>query len=286
MHTRAVGLLDRLRQLREVVPDDDIAGRTQALVLRGNEFGYDEFGMSRDSLRTAVRFARWLYRSYFRAAAYGIEHIPARGRVVFVANHSGQLPFDGLVICAACFLEPAQPRLVRSMVEYFVPTVPFASYLLARWGQITGTPENCRRLLAAEEAVLVFPEGARGISKPFSKRYQLAEFGHGFLRLALEMRAPIVPVAVIGAEEQAPAINVKPLARLFGAPSFPVVPYPPFVPLVPLPVKYRLYFGEPITVTGDADDDDDVIDEKTRIVKTRIQSMVQLGLRERKHVFW
>lgn len=281
-----MGLLDRLQQLRGAVPDDDIAGRTQALVVRGNEFGFDEFGASRESLRGALRVARWLYRHYFRASAFGVEHIPATGRVLFVANHSGQLPFDGLVIGAACFLEPPQPRLVRSMVEYFVPTVPFASYLFARWGQITGTPENCRRLLAAEEAVLVFPEGARGISKNFSRRYQLAEFGKGFLRLALEMRAPIVPIAVIGAEEQAPAINVKPLARLFGAPSFPVVPYPPFLPLVPLPVKYRLYFGEPIRMTGDPDDDDEVLDEKARSVRNRIQSMIQIGLREREHVFW
>ncbi len=281
-----MGLLDRLRQLRGAIPDDDIAGRSEALVVRGNEFGFDEFGLSRDSFRGAARVARWMYRNYFRASAFGVENIPATGRVLFVANHSGQLPYDGLVIGAACFLEPPQPRLVRSMVEYFVPTVPFVSYLLARWGQITGTPENCRRLLAAEEAVLVFPEGARGISKNFSKRYQLAEFGTGFLRLALEMQAPIVPIAVIGAEEQAPAINVKPLARLLGSPSFPVVPYPPFVPLVPLPVKYRLYFGEPIVVAGDPDDDDEVLDEKTRIVKSRIQSMIQLGLRERKHVFW
>ena len=281
-----MGLLDRLRQLRGAVPDDDIAGRTEALVVRGNEFGYDEFGLSRDSFRGAVRVARWLYRNYFRAAAFGIEHIPASGRVVFVANHSGQLPFDGLAICAACFLEPQTPRLVRSMVEYFVPTVPFASYLFARWGQITGTPENCRRLLAAEEAVLVFPEGARGISKSFSRRYQLAEFGTGFMRLALEMQAPIVPIAVIGAEEQAPAINIKPLARLLRSPSFPVVPYPPFVPVLPLPVKYRLYFGEPIRLTGDPDDDDEVLDEKARIVKNRIQLMIQLGLREREHVFW
>jgi 1-acyl-sn-glycerol-3-phosphate acyltransferase len=256
------------------------------LVVRGNEFGFDEFGLSRESFRGAARVARWLYRHYFRASAFGIEHIPPAGRVLFVANHSGQLPFDGLAIGMACFLEPAQPRLVRSMVEYFIPTVPFASYLLARWGQITGTPENCRRLLAAEEAVLVFPEGARGISKSFSRRYQLAEFGKGFLRLALEMQAPIVPIAVIGAEEQAPAINVKTLARLFGAPSFPVVPYPPFVPLIPLPVKYRLYFGEPIHVTGDPDDDDDVLDDKARVVKNRIQSMIHQGLRERAHVFW
>jgi 1-acyl-sn-glycerol-3-phosphate acyltransferase len=281
-----VGLLDRLRQLRGDVPDDDIAGRTQALVVRGNEFGFDEFGLSRDSFRGAARVARWLYRNYFRASAFGIEHIPPTGRVVFVANHSGQLPFDGLVIGAACFLEPPQPRLVRSMVEYFVPTVPFASYLFARWGQITGTPENCRRLLAAEEAVLVFPEGARGISKSFSKRYQLAEFGKGFMRLALEMQAPIVPIAVIGAEEQAPAINVKPLARLLRTPSFPVVPYPPFLPVVPLPVKYRLYFGEPLRFTGDPDDDDDVLDGQAGIVRTRIQAMIHQGLREREHVFW
>ena len=281
-----MGLLDRLRQLRDTVPEDDVAGRTLALVVRGNEFGFDEFGMSRDSFRGAMRVARWLYRHYFRATAFGVEHIPASGRVIFVSNHSGQLPWDGLVIAAACFLEPPQPRVVRSMVEYFVPTVPFASYLLARWGQIIGTPENCRRLLAAEEAVLVFPEGARGIAKSFAKRYQLAEFGSGFMRLALEMRAPIVPIAVIGAEEQAPAINVKTIARLLGAPSFPVVPYPPFVPILPLPVKYRLYFGEPLRMSGDPDDDDEVLDEKVRIVKTRIQSMIQQGLRERAHVFW
>jgi 1-acyl-sn-glycerol-3-phosphate acyltransferase len=281
-----VGWLERLKQLRGPVPDDDIGGRTQALVVRGNEFGFDEFGLSKDSLRTAARLARWLYRNYFRAEAHGIENIPARGRVIFVSNHSGQLPFDGLVIGAATFLEPPQPRLVRSMVEYFVPSVPFASYLFARWGQITGTPENCRRLLAAEEAVLVFPEGARGISKPFSRRYQLAEFGKGFMRLALEMQAPVIPVAVIGAEEQAPAINVKPLARLLRTPSFPIVPYPPFVPLVPLPVKYRVYFGTPMSFTGNADDDDDVLDEQVRSVRSTIQSMIHVGLRERQHVFW
>ena len=286
MHTRGVSLLDRLRQLRGVVPDDDVPGRAHDLVIRGNEFGFDEFGLSRDSFRGVMTVARWLYRNYFRATAFGVEHIPTSGRVILVSNHAGQLPWDGLVIAAACFLEPTQPRVVRSMVEYFVPAVPFASYMFARWGQIIGTPENCRRLLAADECVLVFPEGARGISKSFAKRYQLADFGTGFMRLALEMHAPIVPIAVIGAEEQAPAINVKSIARLVGAPSFPVVPYPPFFPVLPLPVKYRLYFGEPIWMTGDPDDDEDVLEDKARTVKARIQSMVQQGLRERAHVFW
>jgi 1-acyl-sn-glycerol-3-phosphate acyltransferase len=281
-----VGLVDRLRQLRAKVPEDDLEGRTQALVVHGNEFGFDPFGLSKANLKYAITVARWMYRHYFRAVSHGIENVPASGRVILVSNHSGQLPFDGLVIGSACFLEPPQPRLVRAMVEFFVPTVPFASYLFSRWGQITGTPENCRRLLSAEEAVLVFPEGARGISKPFNKRYQLADFGKGFLRLALETGAPIVPVAVIGAEEQAPAVNVKPLAKLLGMPSFPVVPYPPFIAPLPLPVKYRLYFGEALRFTGDPDDDDEVLDDKVKTVKNRIQSMIHLGLREREHVFW
>lgn len=264
----------------------EVARRSNALTIRQNEYGYDSFGFHRDSLRYPILLTRWLYRSYFRGVAYGLENVPATGRCLFVANHSGQLPFDGLIIAAALFLDAPAPRLVRSMVEHFVPTVPFVSYLLSRWGQITGTPENCRRLLAADEAILVFPEGTRGISKPFSRRYQLTDFGHGFMRLALETRATIIPVAVIGAEEQAPAVNVKPLARLLGMPAFPLVPYPPFVPVLPLPVKYRLYFGEPLCFEGDSDDDEEVIDEKVRAVRNRIQSMLHLGLRERKRVFW
>jgi 1-acyl-sn-glycerol-3-phosphate acyltransferase len=263
----------------------DVARRTRALAIRQNEYGYDPFGFHAGSIGIPLLVMRWLYRSYFRCEAHGVEHVPARGRVLLVANHSGQLPFDGMVIAAAMFFDAPHPRVVRSMVERFVPAMPFASYLLSRWGQITGTPENCRRLLDDDEAILVFPEGARGVSKPFSQRYQLQRFGLGFLRLALETRTPIVPVAVVGAEEQAPAVDIKPIARLLGTPSFPVVPYPPFIP-VPLPVKYRLYFGEPLELTGDPDDDHDVVDEKVRAVKHRIQSMLHWGLKERRHVFW
>jgi 1-acyl-sn-glycerol-3-phosphate acyltransferase len=167
-----------------------------------------------------------------------------------------------------------------------VQTLPFFSYIFARWGQITGTPENCRRLLEDEEAILVFPEGAKGISKPFTQRYQLQEFGLGFMRLALETGAPIVPIAVIGAEEQAPAVNLKPIAKLLGAPAFPVIPAPPFFPILPYPVKYRIYFGDPQKFEGDPDDEDEVLEEKVRHVRNEIQSMIRLGLKERKHIFW
>ncbi len=263
----------------------DYVAREQALAVRENEYGFDAFGFSKNSIRPMMLVTRWLYRVYFRTETHGLTALP-RGKVILVANHSGQIPFDGMVIALSCFLEATPPRIIRTMLEHFVPAMPFVSYLFSRWGQIVGTPENCRRLLSDDEAILVFPEGARGISKPFSKRYQLQEFGLGFLRLALEAGAPIVPVAVIGAEEQAPAINIKPLAKIFGTPAFPIVPYPPFLPLMPLPVKYHLYFGEPILFDGDPDDDDDVLREKVRVVQNRIQSMIHLGLKERRGVFF
>lgn len=282
----AVGWLkQRVSSFVDARVGDDIRDRSKALAVRTNEYGYDQFGFHRDYLKYPMLFARWLYRSYFRAEVHGIENVPADGRVLLIANHSGQLPFDGLMIGTALFLDGKPPRMVRSMVEKFIPSMPFASYLFNRWGQIVGTPENCRRLLRDEQAILVFPEGARGISKPFSERYQLAEFGLGFMRLALETSTPIVPIAVVGAEEQAPAVNLKRVARLVGTPSFPVVPYPPFVPILPLPVKYRIYFGEPMRFTGDGDDDDEVLREKVRAVRNRIQSMLHLGLRARDGVF-
>jgi len=278
-------LKERVGELVDSQLGPEFQKRANAIEIRQNEYGYDSFGFHKGSLRYGAWVAKLLYRNYFRAETHGIENVPP-GRVLLVANHSGQLPFDALVIWASMFFEPDPPRVVRSMVEKFIPTMPFVSYLITRLGQITGTPENCRRLLVDDEAILVFPEGVRGISKPYTQKYQLQDFGLGFMRLALETDTPIVPIAVIGAEEQAPAINVKALAKLLGAPALPLTPIPPFFPIVPLPVKYRLYFGEPLRFDGDPDDDDEVIGDKVRTVKNSIQSMIQLGLKERKHVFW
>ena len=193
--------------------DEEFHRKWKALPSAQNEYGYDPFGFNRDDAKVAVLFARFLYRDYFRADAFGLDKVP-EGRVLFVSNHSGQLPFDGLCIASALLFDRNPPRMVRAMVERFTQTMPFVSYLFSRWGQIMGTPENCRRLLHDDEAILVFPEGAKGISKPFTQRYQLQNFGLGFMRLALETKSPIVPVAVVGAEEQAPAFNFKPLAKL------------------------------------------------------------------------
>lgn len=248
-----------------------------------NEFGVDPFGYDPEVIKLIAPVAAWLYRSYFRCRVVGMEHIPD-GRLLLISNHSGQLPFDAMMIATSMLLDAPRPRIVRSMVERWSAELPFVSELFVRAGQVVGDPEVCKRLLDADEAVLVFPEGARGISKLFAQRYQLERFGHGFMRLALETKTPIVPVALVGAEEQAPAIyDIKPLAKLTGFPAFPVV-VPQLVPL-PLPVKYHIHFGQPMLFDGDADDDDDVIAGHVKKVKSTIQRMLQRGLEERTSIF-
>jgi 1-acyl-sn-glycerol-3-phosphate acyltransferase len=172
-------------------------------------------------------------------------------------------------------------------VERFISTLPFFSVWFPRVGQVLGTPENARRLLEAGEPLLIFPEGVKGISKTFHSRYKLAPFSPGFMRLALESDVPIVPIAVIGAEEQYPSVaEITKLAQRVGMPSLPIIPQLFVGMLAPLPTKYRLYFGEPLRFSGDPDDEDAAIDEKVWVVQASVQSMVNRGLRERKAIFW
>lgn len=278
------GLIRRgFRQWTRSIGGPELEERLAHIPSKSNEYGVDPFGLDLEFTKAAIAPVLWLYRNYFRVEAFGIENIP-QGRALLISNHSGQLPFDGAMIGAAMLVEPQTPRMVRSMVEKWVPSLPYASTVFARLGQVVGTPENCRRLLQQGEAILVFPEGVRGISKLYRDRYRLQEFGNGFMRLALETNTPIVPVGVVGAEEQAPALaDLKGVARLFGMPSLPITPTG--LPL-PLPVKYRIYFGEPMTFSGSADDEDAEIARNVDRVKEMIQSLLNQGLRDRKGIFW
>ena len=280
---RSVG--DRVVRMAEDLVSQDIDARIAAIKTFPNELGHDPFGFDPETSRYMLAVAALLHRRYFRTQVFGIDRVP-KGRVLIVANHSGQVPLDGVIIGAALMLDANPPRFPRSMVEKWSAELPFVSTLFPRVGQVVGSPDNARRLLHQEESLIVFPEGARGISKKFGERYQLTDFGLGFVRLALETNTPIVPVAVIGGEEQYPSIaDVKPLAKLLGMPAFPVIPQL-FVGMVaPLPTKYRLYFGEPFYFEGDPDDDDSSVEQKVWLVKSTIQSMVNRGLRERKGVF-
>jgi len=281
-------MLTALRHLKEraiASVDEDVAERIDMLPKKNlNEFGVDEFGFDPEMVKLIAPAAVWMYRNYFRVKTYGTENIPESGRFLMIGNHSGQLPFDAFMVGVASLLEAPKPRVLRSMVERWSAELPFVSHLFVRMGQVVGDPATCRRLLEADEGVLVFPEGARGINKMFAQRYQLTDFGHGFMRLALETHSPIVPVAVVGAEEQAPAVaNIKPIAKMAGLPAAPLI-FPQVVPL-PLPTQYHIHFGEPLTFKGDPDDDDDVIAGHVKKVKNTITRMLQRGLEMRESIF-
>jgi 1-acyl-sn-glycerol-3-phosphate acyltransferase len=265
----------------------DFEDRWQKLRRRYEEMGGDPFGYDIETTKYAAIVCSFFYRVYFRTEVHGLDKVPD-GRVLLVANHSGQVPIDGAIIACSFALDANPPRMIRAMVEKWAMTLPFVSTFFSRVGQVVGVPENARRLLEMGELLLVFPEGIRGISKPITRRYQLEEFGHGFMRLAIETGTPIVPLAVIGAEEQYINLgNLRWAARSFGMPVFPVVPQL-FVPggAMPLPTKYRLYFGEPMRFSGDPDDDDAAIEEKVWLVRQTIQSMVNRGIKARKGVFF
>jgi 1-acyl-sn-glycerol-3-phosphate acyltransferase len=264
--------------------DDDLVARIDGLPRDNlNEFGTDPFGFDPEILKLSAPIALWFYRNYFRCECHGLENIPD-GNFMLVGNHSGQLPFDAAMITTSVLVDAPKPRIMRSMVERWSAELPFVGSFFVRAGQVVGDPAVARRLLESGEGVLVFPEGARGISKLFSQRYQLTDFGHGFMRLAMQTSSPIIPVALVGAEEQAPSVaDIKPLAKMLGFPAVPLV-LPQLVPL-PLPVKYHLWFGEPMVFEGDADEDDEVVASHVKQVKHTLQRMLQRGLDERQGIF-
>jgi 1-acyl-sn-glycerol-3-phosphate acyltransferase len=266
----------------------EVDERIRKVPTRLNEFGFDPWGLHPETVRRRILPVLLLYRYWFRVETTGVERVPPGG-VLLVANHAGQLPFDAAMVSTAMLLEAEPPRILRGMAEYWVSQLPFVSELAARGGAVAGTPETCREMLEAGEAVLVFPEGVRGMNKLYKERYKLQRFGTGFLRLALEARVPIVPVAVVGSEEQQPGLaNWRRLGQALGMPAFPVTPTFPWLGplgLLPLPVKYRIQFGEPLPFEGSPSDEDAVIESKVEVVRAAIDELLARGLAERKGVF-
>ncbi len=257
------------------------------------DYEIDDFGRDEAFLNVVLSLAQVLYQSYWRVEASGVEHVPDQGRALLVSNHSGVLPFDGLMIGLALYNETASQRLPRALADSWFPTLPFVSTLLQKTGQVQAHPLNALRLLERDELVAVFPEGTRGIGKPFRERYQLQRFGRGgFIKVALQARAPIIPVAVVGAEEIYPVIGRwDPLARLLGLPFFPVTPTWPWMGplgLAPLPTKWFIDIGAPIHLDGydaRAAANPSVVARLTEQVRTTIQRMLLERLAKRRSVF-
>jgi 1-acyl-sn-glycerol-3-phosphate acyltransferase len=223
----------------------------------------DEFGFDRE-LTDDVFFPmlRLLYRDWFRIEVEGADNLPKTGPALVVANHSGVIAMDAMMLSVAVHDEHPAGRYLRLLGADLVFRVPILSELARKHGSTLACAPDAERLLEAGEIVGVFPEGFKGVGKLYRDRYKLQRFGRGgFVSAALRTGTPIVPVSIIGAEEIYPMLgNIKPLARLLGTPYFPITPTFPWLGplgLIPLPSKWLISFGTPIDTAGRSEQADD-----------------------------
>lgn len=259
------------------------------------DYDVDEFGYDAELTdQVLVPLFRPLFEKYFRVTVRGVENIPDTGGALVVCNHSGVVPWDGLMAQIAVHDHHPADRHLRLLAADLVFVLPFVNQLARKGGHTLACADDAARLLARGEVVGVMPEGFKGIGKPFADRYKLQRFGRGgFVSTALRAGAPIVPCSIVGAEEIYPMIgNAKTVARLLGLPYFPVTPTFPWLGAlgaVPLPTKWTIEFGEPIPTDGyppEAADDPMLMFNLTDQVRETIQHTLYKLLVERRSVFF
>ena len=220
------------------------------------DYHVDEFGYDPELVdHVLAPLLRPLYRRWWRVRTEGLEHVPTSGPALVVGNHAGTLPFDAMMVALAIHDEHPAHRILRMLAADLAFTLPLIAPLARKSGNTLACEEDAERLLAAGELVGVWPEGYKGLGKPFRERYRLRRFGRGgFVELALRTGTPIVPVAVVGSEEIYPMIgNLHRVGRLLGLPYLPVTPtFPLLGPLgaVPLPSRWLIEFCPPIETAG------------------------------------
>jgi 1-acyl-sn-glycerol-3-phosphate acyltransferase len=237
---------------------------------------------------------RVFFKQWFRVEVSGIENLPESGAALVVANHAGVLPFDGLMTSVAVHDHHPTHRDLRLLAADMVFDLPMFGQAARKAGHTMACTADAHRLLAAGELTAVFPEGYKGLGKPFKDRYKLQRFGRGgFVSAALRAKAPIVPCSIVGSEEIYPMIaDVKLLARLLGVPYFPITPLFPLagpVGLLPLPSKWHISFGEPISTADyeeSAAEDPMVTFELTDQVRETIQQTLYQLLANRRNTFF
>ena len=255
-----------------------------------DDFGYDPH-LARQIL---LPLARPLYENYFRVKALGVDRVPSSGPALLVGNHSGSIAIDAVMVSYAVATEHPEKRAVRNVAADLVFTLPFVGALARKMGTAVATEEDADELLRRGELVGVYPEGYKGVGKGWKERYKLQRFGRGgFIETALRSRVPIIPVAIVGAEEAYPMIaDAKFLARAIGAPYFPVTPtFPLLGPLgmIPYPSKWIIEFGSPVPMDDypdDAADDAMLVFDLADRIRDTIQQMLYRNLARRKGVFF
>jgi 1-acyl-sn-glycerol-3-phosphate acyltransferase len=257
------------------------------------DYSEDEWGFDEDFTELVEPFFAFLYESWWRVKVEGAERVPAHGRALLTSNHAGILPWDATMISMALLREHPLPRYPRFLVLNWAFDLPWISAGMRKVGGVVASPFNAMRLLEQDQLVAVFPEGVKGAGKPYAERYRLQRFGRGgFVEIALRTGAPIVPVAVVGSEEIYPKLaDIPAVARLIGAPYFPVTPtFPLLGPLgiIPLPSKWRIEFLEPIETASygpEAAEDRALVLELSERVRGEIQQALYANLVRRGPTF-
>ena len=258
------------------------------------DYVVDAYGYDADFAESVLLpVLRPLFYTWFRTEVRGIEHIPAEGAALVVANHSGTVAIDSLMTTVAIHDKHPNHRALRELGADLVFGTPGLGMVARKGGATLATNADADRLLADGELVGVWPEGFKGVGKPFGERYKLQRFGRGgFVSAAIRAGAPIVPCSIVGAEEIYPMLaNIKPLARMLGLPYFPVTPlFPHFGPLglVPLPSKWIIEFGPPIETAhlgAPAADDPMLVFDLTDRVRETIQQTIYTMLARRRSAF-
>ena len=279
---------------RELLSTDYYLRKWGKLGMRNRSEEVDDFGFDPVYEKKVLPFFNFLYEKYFRVECEGIDKIPDAGRCLLVANHSGTLPYDGAMIKTAVTREHAKQRRVRWLAEDFLFHFPFLGSFMHRIGAVRACQENAERLLRQDALVAVFPEGSKGIGKLFKERYRLQRFGRGgFIKLCLRTGTPILPVAVVGAEETNPMLfRVEYLSQVLGLPYIPVTPtFPLFgvAGLIPAPTKWRIVFGDAVTFEGygpEAAEDEILVGRLAERVRGTIQAMLDRAIGTRRSVWF
>jgi 1-acyl-sn-glycerol-3-phosphate acyltransferase len=257
------------------------------------DYVVDEYGFDAElTQRFLLSLLRPVAEKWFRIEVRGTENIPTTGGALVVSNHSGTIPVDGLMTMVS--IHDQTGRFLRPLGADLVFRLPFVSSMARKAGATLACSEDAERMLRNGELVGVWPEGFKGIGKPYSDRYKLQRFGRGgFVAAALRTGVPIVPLSVVGAEEIYPIIgNMKTVARLLGAPYAPITPTWPLLGplgLIPLPSKWIIEFGSPVETADlgpNAADDPMLVFDLTDQVRETIQQTLYSLLMQRRSVFF
>lgn len=264
-------------------PEDD-AKITEIFALLKEKYQkyQDPWGFNLELCEKTLRALLPIYRRYFKVRIFGQENVTDNSFII-VSNHTGQIPLDAMLITIAFAIDIQPPRVLRAMVERFMAQLPFIGDLAAQTGSILGDRANCQYLLENKESILVFPEGIRGISKNTTQFYRTQNFSQGFYRIALQNHTPILPIAVVGAEEMFPFVwHVKSLAKILKVPALPLS-----INTIPLPSPIDIHIGKLIEVPSDLSPEapDKDIKEQVLKVEGQVKKLLAVGLKHRRPFF-